>query len=63
MTDPALFATADPKGLQNAMLSANFGTRSAEAIEIADIALFLASDAAAVVNGAVVTADSGLTSF
>lgn len=63
MTDPALFATADQKGLQNAMLSMHFGTRSAEAIEIADIALFLASDEAAVVNGAIVTADSGLTSF
>jgi NAD(P)-dependent dehydrogenase (short-subunit alcohol dehydrogenase family) len=63
MTDPKLFATADQKGLQNAMLSAQFGTRSAEAIEIANIALFLASDEAAVVNGAIVTADSGLTSF
>lgn len=63
MTDPALFATADQKGLQSAMLSAQFGTRSAEAIEIANVALFLASDDAAVVNGAVVTADSGLTTF
>jgi NAD(P)-dependent dehydrogenase (short-subunit alcohol dehydrogenase family) len=63
MTDPAMFATADQKGLQNAMLSMHFGTRSAEAFEIADIALFLASDEAAVVNGAIVTADSGLISF
>ena len=63
MTDPAMFATADQKGLQNAMLSMHFGTRSAEAFEIADIALFLASDEAAVVNGAVFAADSGLTSF
>jgi len=63
MTDSALFANADQKGLQNAMLAMNFGTRNAEAFEIADVALFLASDAAAVVNGAVVTADSGLISF
>lgn len=63
MTNPELFKTADQKGLQSAMLSAQFGTRSAEAIEIANIALYLASDEAAVVNGAVVTADSGLTSF
>lgn len=63
MTNPALFATADQKGLQSAMLSSNFGTRSAEAIEIAEIALFLASDEAAVVSGAIVTADSGLTTF
>lgn len=45
------------------MLAANFGTRSAEALEIATVALFLASEDAAVVNGAVVTADSGLISF
>ena len=63
MVGPELFATADQKGLQNAMLSSHFGTRSAEAFEIADIALFLASDEAAVVSGAVVTADSGLTTF
>jgi len=63
MADPSIFATADQKGIQNAMLAMNFGTRSAEAIEIADVALFLASDAAAVVNGAVVTADSGLVAF
>ncbi|MBQ7923647.1 MAG: SDR family oxidoreductase [Clostridia bacterium] len=63
MTDPSLFANADQKGLQNAMLAMNFGTRNAEAVEIANIALFLASDAAAVVNGAIVSADSGLTSF
>ena len=63
MTDPSLFANADQKGLQNAMLAMNFGMRNAEAIEIADIALFLASDKAAVVNGAIVTADSGLTTF
>ena len=37
--------------------------RQNEAIEIANIALFLASDEAAVVNGAIVTADSGLTAF
>lgn len=63
MTNPALFATADQKGLQSAMLAGNLGTRSAEAIEIAEIALFLASDEAAVVSGAIVTADSGLTTF
>ena len=63
MTDPALFATADQKGLAGAMLAMNFGTRSAEAFEIADIALFLASDEAAVVSGAILTADSGLISY
>ena len=63
MTNPELFKTADQKGLQSAMLSSQFGTRSAEAIEIANVALYLASDEAAVVNGAIVTADSGLTTF
>jgi NAD(P)-dependent dehydrogenase (short-subunit alcohol dehydrogenase family) len=45
------------------MLAMNFGVRNPEAIEIAQIALFLASDEAAVVNGAIVTGDSGLTAF
>ena len=63
MVDPALFANASQKGLQSAMLAMNFGVRNAEAIEIAQIALFLASDEAAVVNGAIVTGDSGLTAF
>ncbi|MBE5755749.1 MAG: SDR family oxidoreductase [Clostridiales bacterium] len=63
MTNPALFANADQKGLQSAMLAGNFGTRSAEPEEIANVALFLASDEAAVVSGAIVTADSGLTTF
>ena len=63
MVDPSLFATASQKGLQSAMLAMNFGVRNAEAIEIAQIALFLASDEAAVVNGAIVTGDSGLTAF
>ena len=63
MVSPESFANADPKGLGVAMLSSGFGTRMAEALEIANIALFLASDEAAVVNGAVVTADSGLTAF
>lgn len=63
MVDPSLFANASQKGLQSAMLAMNFGVRNAEAIEIAQIALFLASDEAAVVNGAVVTGDSGLTAF
>lgn len=63
MTDPSLFATADQKGLQNAMLAMNFGVRNAEALEIANIALFLASEDASIVNGAIVTGDSGLTTF
>lgn len=63
MVGPELFASADQKGLQIAMLAGGMGTRSAEAIEIATVALFLASEDAAVVNGAVVTADSGLTAF
>ncbi len=63
MTSPELFKNADQKGLQMASLSGSMGTRSAEAIEIANVALYLASDEASVVNGAVVTADSGLTAF
>ena len=63
MVSPELYATADQKGLGVAMLAAGFGNRMAEPIEIANAALFLASDEASIINGAVVTADSGLTSF
>jgi NAD(P)-dependent dehydrogenase (short-subunit alcohol dehydrogenase family) len=45
------------------MLAAGFGNRMAEPLEIANAALFLASDKASIINGAVMTADSGLTAF
>jgi NAD(P)-dependent dehydrogenase (short-subunit alcohol dehydrogenase family) len=63
MVGPEIYASADQKGLGVAMLAAGFGNRMAEALEIANVALFLASDEASIVNGAVVTADSGLTAF
>ena len=63
MVSPESFANADQKGLGVAMLAMGFGNRMAEALEIANVALFLASDDASIINGAVVTADSGLTSF
>lgn len=37
--------------------------RRADAIEVAQVAAFLASDAASVVNGAILPADSGFTSY
>ena len=63
MVSPEAFANADQKGLGVAMLAMGFGNRMAEPLEIANVALFLASDEASIVNGAVVTADSGLTTF
>ena len=63
MVSPESFANADQKGLGVAMLAAGFGNRMADPLEIANVALFLASDEASIVNGAVVTADSGLTAF
>ncbi|MBE6893239.1 MAG: SDR family oxidoreductase, partial [Ruminococcaceae bacterium] len=37
--------------------------RIADAIEVAEVALFLASDEASFVNGAVVSADGGWTAY
>lgn len=50
-------------GLARAMACASFNPRSAEPEEIATIALFLASEDASFVNGAVITADSGWTAY
>lgn len=63
MVSPAAFANASQKGLASAMLSSQFNTPMASPLQIAQVALFLASDDASIVNGAVVTADSGLTDF
>lgn len=63
MVGPDAFKGASQKGLQSAMMASSFGTRMAEPLEIAQTALFLASDEAAVISGAIVTADSGLTAF
>lgn len=63
MVGPDAFKNASQKGLASTMLAMQFKTRMADPKEIADLALFLASDEAAIVNGAIVTADSGLTCF
>lgn len=63
MVSPEAFANASQKGLASAMLASAFNTPMATPLQIAEVALFLASDEASIVNGAVVTADSGLTSF
>jgi NAD(P)-dependent dehydrogenase (short-subunit alcohol dehydrogenase family) len=53
ITNPSAF------GMQRAMAGKNLNPRLGEPEEIAKIALFLASDDASFVNGAVVTADAG----
>lgn len=63
MVGPEMYATASQKGLATAMLSMAFKTRMCDPIEIANIALFLASDEASVVSGAIVTGDSGLAAY
>lgn len=63
MVGPDAFKNASQKGLASAMLSSAFNTPMATPLQIAEVALFLASDESSIVNGAIVTADSGLTSF
>ena len=53
----------NPFGIQKAMAGASFNPRSGESDEIATIALFLASDDSSFVNGAVIVADGGWTSY
>ena len=63
MVSPEAFAHASQKGLASVMLANQFQTPMATPLQIAEVALFLASDDSSIVNGAVVTADSGLTTF
>ena len=63
MVSPAAFANASQKGLASVMLANQFKTPMATPLQIAEVALFLASDESSIVNGAIVTADSGLTTF
>jgi len=57
MNNPSQF------GMGKAMSGAGNNPRSGEPEEIAKVALFLASDDASFVNGAVVTADAGWTAY
>jgi NAD(P)-dependent dehydrogenase (short-subunit alcohol dehydrogenase family) len=50
-------------GMERAMAGSNLNPRSGEPEEIAAVALFLASDDASFVNGAVITADAGWTAY
>ncbi len=50
-------------GMERAMAGINLNPRAGEPVEIASIALFLASDDASFVNGAVITADAGWTAY
>lgn len=52
-----------PFGMQQATAGAAANRRMGEPEEIAQIALFLGSDAASLVNGTVVTADAGWTAY
>jgi NAD(P)-dependent dehydrogenase (short-subunit alcohol dehydrogenase family) len=50
-------------GMDKAMSGINLNPRAGEPSEIANVALFLASDDASFVNGTVITADAGWTAY
>ncbi|MFA5828661.1 MAG: SDR family oxidoreductase [Candidatus Shapirobacteria bacterium] len=50
-------------GMERAMSGVGNNPRMGEPLEIAQVALFLASDDSSLVNGAVITADSGWTAY
>ena len=52
-----------PLGLERAMSGACTNPKQSEAIDIARVALFLASDDSSVINGAIITADNGWTAY
>ncbi|MFC5447866.1 SDR family oxidoreductase [Paenibacillus aestuarii] len=53
----------NPFGLERAMAGMQLNPRAGSAEEIAKVALFLASDDASFVNGAILTADAGWTAY
>ncbi|MEN8614267.1 SDR family oxidoreductase [Dehalogenimonas sp. THU2] len=53
----------DKFGMERAMAGLNLNPRVAEPEEVAKVALFLASDDAALINGTVITADAGWTAY
>ena len=55
--------TPDEFGMGRAMAGINLNPRSGGPEEIASVALFLASDESAFINGTVVTADAGWTAY
>ena len=61
MLGPEIYASADPKGLGVAILAAGFGNRMAEPLEIANAALFLASDESRALTGQIIVSDFGAT--
>ncbi|MDD5094646.1 MAG: SDR family oxidoreductase [Dehalococcoidia bacterium] len=52
----------DPKGSERATVYQKLSPAFLEAIDIANLALYLASDEARYINGAIIPADAGWTS-
>jgi NAD(P)-dependent dehydrogenase (short-subunit alcohol dehydrogenase family) len=59
----ASMSEPNPFGMERAMAGANCNPRTGSPEEIANLALFLASDESSFINGTVVTADAGWTAY
>ena len=57
------FTNPNQFGMEKAMSGVNFNPRTGTSEEIANVALFLASDKSSFVNGTIITADSGWTAY
>lgn len=61
--ETVLLTQPDPFGMEKAIRGLNLLNRPGTTEEIANIALFLASDESSYVNGVVIAADAGWTSY
>ncbi|MGM9923931.1 MAG: SDR family oxidoreductase, partial [Bacillus sp. (in: firmicutes)] len=59
----AKMTNIDPFGMKQATRGVNMITKAGQVSDIANIALFLASDQSQLINGVVITADGGWSAY